>query len=127
VPRLYDLRMDLAAKLQLKADQKLLCVSRPDSLELGLDAARHASGKDRQSALLVFVADRASLDARRTTIADAALGERLTWVAYPKAGQLGTDLNRDRVAEHLSGCGIGPVRQIAIDEVWSALRFRASA
>jgi hypothetical protein len=55
---------------------------------------------------------------------DAARLDRLAWVAYPKAGQLGTDLNRDRLAAALEGQGIRPVRQVALDDVWSALRFR---
>lgn len=46
--------------------------------------------------------------------------------AYPKAGQLGTDLNRDILGGALAGEGVQPVRQVAIDEVWSALRFRPS-
>jgi hypothetical protein len=45
-------------------------------------------------------------------------------VCYPKSGQLGTDLNRDSLAALLRTSGIQPVRQVAIDEVWSALRFR---
>jgi len=55
---------------------------------------------------------------------EAALRDKLAWIAYPKAGQLGTDLNRDILAKSLAGRGVQPVRQIAIDEVWSALRFR---
>ena len=39
-------------------------------------------------------------------------------------GQPGTDVNRDILAKSLAGRGVRPVRQIAIDEVWSALRFR---
>ena len=45
-------------------------------------------------------------------------------VAYPKGGQLGTDLNRDSLAATLKTHGIQPVRQVALDDVWSALRFR---
>jgi hypothetical protein len=45
-------------------------------------------------------------------------------VSYPKSGQLGTDLNRDSLAARVSTGGIQPVRQIALDDVWSALRFR---
>jgi hypothetical protein len=56
-------------------------------------------------------------------VADA-LSDRLAWVGHPKAGGLGTDLNRNRVVELLRAKGIQPVRQIAIDETWSALRFR---
>ncbi|MFE2102127.1 MULTISPECIES: hypothetical protein [unclassified Streptomyces] len=45
-------------------------------------------------------------------------------MAYPKGGKLGTDLNRDTLAAALSERGVRPVRQIAIDDIWSALRFR---
>ena len=76
------------------------------------------------SAVLVFVVDRAILNDRRATVVDAAAADRLTWVAYPKSGQLGTDLNRDSLAAALTSEEIRPVRQISIDDVWSALRFR---
>lgn len=55
---------------------------------------------------------------------EAAKRDALSWVAYPKAGQLGTDLNRDRLASLLADRGVRAVRQVAIDDVWSALRFR---
>jgi hypothetical protein len=57
-------------------------------------------------------------------ILDAYSQHRLTWVSYPKAGQLSTDINRDTLAALLAESSIQPVRQIAIDNVWSALRFR---
>jgi len=38
--------------------------------------------------------------------------------------QLGTDLNRDSLAKLMIERGAQPVRQVAIDDVWSALRFR---
>ncbi len=37
-----------------------------------------------------------------------------------------TDLNRDTLAALLTERGVRPVRQVAIDDVWSALRFRAA-
>ncbi|HLH05653.1 MAG TPA: hypothetical protein VKW78_00300 [Terriglobales bacterium] len=37
---------------------------------------------------------------------------------------LDSDLSRDVVAEAMEGMGWRPVSLIAIDEVWSALRFR---
>lgn len=40
------------------------------------------------------------------------------------AAKLGTDLNRDSLAARLSERGIRAVRQISLDETWSALRFR---
>ena len=53
-----------------------------------------------------------------------AARDALTWVAYPKAGKLGTDLNRDVLAELVKREDVRPVRQVALDDVWSALRLR---
>ena len=50
---------------------------------------------------------------------------KLTWIAYPKAKQLGTDINRDTVRDIANQNGLDPVRQVAIDDAWSALRFKA--
>ena len=52
--------------------------------------------------------------------------KNLAWVAYPKGGRLGTDLNRDVLAGLLAERGVRAVRQVSIDETWSALRFRPS-
>jgi hypothetical protein len=108
---------DLARKLQLKADA-LRIVDRPDGVAADLPHSADAE------ALLVFAQSRAALDAATDALVANASADRLTWVAFPKAGQLGTDLNRDRVAEVLIAAGIRPVRNVSIDEVWSALRFR---
>ncbi len=57
----------------------------------------------------------------------AAEGENLgqaevLWVAYPKANR--TDINRDTLWPILAGYGLRPIGQVAIDDIWSALRFR---
>jgi len=66
------------------------------------------------------------VDSRRQTLRDAAHRGALAWVAYPKAGQLGTDLNRDRVRDELQTSALDTVRQIAVNDVWSALRLRST-
>jgi hypothetical protein len=49
----------------------------------------------------------------------------LVWIAYPKkTSGIESDLNRDIVCEAMSGTGWRPVSIVAIDETWSALRFR---
>jgi hypothetical protein len=49
----------------------------------------------------------------------------LVWIAYPKKTSGGaSDLSRESVCEAMSGTGWRPVAIVAIDEVWSALRFR---
>ncbi|MGD0851944.1 MAG: hypothetical protein ABSA07_01135 [Acidimicrobiales bacterium] len=96
----------------------------PDGVAVAVDHLPKASTSQEGSALLVFVSDRASLERNRPHIVDAVAADRLTWVSYPKAGQLGTDLNRDSLAAQLAESGVQPVRQVSIDDVWSALRFR---
>ena len=44
------------------------------------------------------------------------------WVAYRKGNR--SDINRDTLWPLLTPYGMRPVTQVAIDEVWSALRFR---
>lgn len=118
--------MELAGKLQLREGQELRCAGQPTGMDLGIAVQPHGQQDASSAALLVFAADRATLDQRLSSIVTACDDDRLTWVAYPKGGQLGTDLNRDRLAAHLIAHGLQPVRQVAIDEVWSALRFRRS-
>jgi hypothetical protein len=115
--------VDLALKLQLKPGQGLKAIDTPASLAAMVGDLKGA-GKAAEAALLVFVLDRAVLTSRCADIVEWAANDRLTWVAYPKAGQLGTDLNRDSLAGLLIEHGVQPVRQISLDDVWSALRFR---
>ena len=50
------------------------------------------------------------------------------WISYPKkTSGVESDLSRDIVCEALEGSGWRPVTLVAIDEVWSALRFRPEA
>jgi hypothetical protein len=115
--------MELAAKLQLKPNQSLKGVGTPHSVSAEMVELEH-EGADQEAALLFFITDRAALEVHRDQIVESASRDHLTWVAYPKAGHLGTDLNRDSLAALLSESGVQPVRQIAVNEVWSALRFR---
>jgi hypothetical protein len=48
-------------------------------------------------------------------------GTRL-WVAYPKGGRV--DIDRDTLWPIVAELGLRPISQVAIDDVWSALRFR---
>ena len=51
--------------------------------------------------------------------------EGVLWLCYPKGGaKAGTDINRDTGWDVMLLAGWGPVSQIAIDERWSALRWR---
>ena len=76
-------------------------------------------------AVIAFARSSAEAD----TLAPAAIGavkrNGLLWLCYMKGGaKAGTDLNRDILWKHLTRHGIQGVRQVAIDDVWSAMRFR---
>jgi hypothetical protein len=118
-------RVSVAAKLQIKPGATVATVGQPPDVDLEVPGENpliaDPSGAD---AVVVFAANRVELDQRRGPLRHAARRDALAWLAYPKAGQLGTDLNRETVAAALAGEGIRPVRQISIDDVWSALRFR---
>ena len=83
---------------------------------------RQVKGPEQATTALVFADDAGSMRA----ILDA-YGERLArpdilWVAYPKANRV--DINRDTLWPILAEHGMRPIGQVALDEVWSAMRFR---
>jgi hypothetical protein len=114
--------VSLARKLNLKDGMTLRVVARPAGVDLD-DVVAAKSGAD---GVLLFVTTLADVRTKAGPVVEAAEGGRLAWIAYPKAGQLGTDLNRDILWQHLKAKGIQSVRQIAVDDVWSAMRFRPS-
>ena len=113
--------MSLAKKLNLKPEMRVRVAGKPANVDLD-DVSVTTSAK--ADAELLFVKMLADIDAKSAPIITAAKADRVAWIAYPKAGQLGTDLNRDILWKHLLKKGIQGVRQIALDSVWSAMRFR---
>ncbi len=111
----------LAKKLNLKPGMTLHVVGKPASVALGDVKTASAAKAD---GVLVFVRTLAEVTTRAKPAIEAARADRLAWIAYPKAGQSGTDLNRDILWRHLEREGVQGVRQVAIDEIWSAMRFR---
>ncbi|HEX3594585.1 MAG TPA: hypothetical protein VHU80_05775 [Polyangiaceae bacterium] len=113
--------MSLAKKLNLKEGTKMRVIGKPSAVDLD-DVATTTSAK--AGAVLVFVKTLADVDEQCAPAVAAAREDGIAWVAYPKAGQLATDLNRDVLWRKLTPEGVRGVRLISIDEVWSAMRFR---
>jgi hypothetical protein len=115
--------VELAAKLQIKPGTQVAVVAAPaagpDLSGLGPSASPEEAG-----AVLAFALMATDLGTTAGPAMQAAREDRLAWIAYPKAGQLGTDLNRDSLARAATELGVRPVRQVALDDTWSALRFR---
>ena len=114
----------VADKLQIRPTH-VVCVLHPDGVDLELPPDVAGTEDPAQAtAVVLFATDRRELRARAGPLLDAARRDALAWIAYPKARHLGTDLTRDNLWECLQAQDIRPVRQVAIDEIWSGLWFR---
>jgi hypothetical protein len=117
--------MELSRKLQIKAGQRLATLGGPvEGAPVSVEGCELADSPEAADVVLAFVRRRADLDTVAAPAVSAALADKLAWIAYPKAGKLDTDLNRDVLRDLLTARGVQPVRQVAVDDVWSALRFR---
>lgn len=75
---------------------------------------------------MAFLKTQQEVDALSPVLADKLTGDGILWLAYPKGSSKKhkCDFNRDNGWTVLSELGFEPVRMVAIDEDWSALRFR---
>jgi hypothetical protein len=83
---------------------------------------RRVDAPEQATTALVFADDAASLRDLLATHQERLARPEVLWVAYPKGNR--TDINRDSLWPILGELGLRPVTQVAIDQVWSALRFR---
>ena len=123
----------LKDKFQFKNVRKLAVRNAPQGyagrLAEQMEGIEVVAGPDANAdALLLFVNNRAEAEALAPGAVAAVAGvqpEGVLWVAYPKgSSKVKTDVNRDTLWPIIQAHGWRPVRQVAIDEVWSALRFR---
>ena len=101
--------------------------SHPDRLaEVGElpEGAHRAEDLASADVAVLYADDADSVRALLTVNKDAITKPPVVWIAYPKANR--TDINRDRLWPIVVPFGMRPNGQVAIDEVWSALRFRAN-
>jgi hypothetical protein len=110
----------LDKKLQLKDGNKIAVLYAP--YDIAINAPR--TSISQSDAVLIFTITMLELEERVKDLKMAAAASQLTWIAYPKAKQLKSDLNRDIIREYVSVAGLDTVRQVAIDDTWSALRLK---
>lgn len=75
---------------------------------------------------IVFAIKQSDIDHIAPQIAEAVKGDAVVWFAYPKgtSKRYKCEFNRDNGWNILGKLGFETVRMVAIDEDWSALRFR---
>jgi hypothetical protein len=118
-------------KLNLRDHRDILVVNSPDSFEPELTALanvvirRDPKRVKEISFALAFVKTFPEIEAASTWL-PKAVGDAVIWFAYPKGSskRYRCEFNRDTGWAALAAAGFETVRQVAIDDDWSALRFR---
>lgn len=122
----------LFKKLNLGTLQRIHVLNAPDSFEpkltalVGVEIKRDARGKIAWA--LAFAVTQDELDKASRALAKATDGDAQVWIAYPKGSskRYRCEFNRDSGWTVLREASFDTVRMVAIDEDWSALRFRRS-
>ncbi len=119
----------LAQKLQIKSG-KLIVINAPKGYAEQLtqeldDLAVSTRAAGQAEAVLLFVNSLAEAETLTPKAGTLVKPEGMLWIAYAKGtSKVKTDVNRDRLWAAVQPIGWQPVRQIALDEVWSAMRFK---
>ena len=111
----------LIQKLQIKANMQGAVFELPAAVNLGL------SDDTRAEADFAIAFVNSCVDVKRLAkpVSDSLMEDGILWFCYPKKSSgVKSDINRDKGWEPLSAMGYRGVRQISIDSVWSAIRFR---
>ena len=122
----------LAKKLRIQPGQRMLVLNAPPGFVESLGqfpAGTTLSTDDLNGSfdfVQVFAKDQAELNQLKATAIGAVTHDGLFWVCYPKkSSKIKSDLMRDNLWDRFEG--LRPVSQIAIDDTWSAMRFRPVA
>jgi len=117
-----------AEKLRVKPGMTAAILHAPLEVveRLGLprdvDVVERAEGADF---ILTFAATQAEAEERVQEIAVHVRPETVAWVAYPKGGKAaGRDVSRDTIWAFVRTIGLDLVANVAVDDVWSALRLK---
>ncbi len=120
----------LFQKLNLGTHRRVAVLNAPASFEPEL-AALDGVTVERQARAplgfgLAFAVTVAERDAACAALCAAAEGDAVRWLADPKGTSKAycAEFNRDSGWAVFGAAGFDPVRQVAIDADWSALRFR---
>lgn len=123
----------LFKKLNFKEQGKVLFAAAPESMAEAIAWMRSrvevliddSKATDCDFAM-GFATTQAGLDALSQQLAAAVPGDGIIWICYPKGSskKYKCEFNRDTGWTVLGTLGFEPVRQVAVDDDWSALRFR---
>ena len=126
----------LFKKLNFKAQEVIYVLNSPKSFQPEIaDMKTYCEVKtvlnegENIEFVLLFATKQEELDHHALLFEQQSKGDVVIWFAYPKGSskKYNCEFNRDTGWEAVGKSGFEPVRAVAIDEDWSALRFRRVA
>jgi len=123
---------DVFRKLNLKDQKEIAVINAPASFEgelkklAGVKVQRDLPAKGPVAFVLSFVTKQREVETLARAVGTLTKGDAVVWFAYPKQSskRYTSEINRDDGWKALGKAGFEPVRSVAIDEDWSASRFR---
>ncbi len=119
----------LAQKLQIKPGVTIDIIRAPNDMPHVLQHEMPQNSlifdpDELNGAVLIFLRTKAEVESIARPRFEKLDGSLPVWLAYPKGTSgVPTDINRDLLWKMLEPQGWRPARMIALDEVWSCMRF----
>ncbi len=123
----------LFKKLNFKNHTSIVALNAPASFGVELEAMSafstilyNTEGEIDLTFAIAFATKQAEIDVFITEIDKKVVGDAIVWLCYPKgtSKRYQYEFNRDTGWAAVGALGYESVRAVAIDEDWSALRFR---
>jgi hypothetical protein len=123
----------LLEKLNWKSPERACVMEAPAEFVPALSEMNTLSHVDSHPAagagydfVLAFCQQQGDVKRLFASVKEHLPADPVLWMAYPKktSRRYASDISRDQGWQPLGDDGFEPVRQVAIDDDWSALRFR---
>lgn len=97
----------------------------PEGLDLGIESVPEGNAGKVEFAFL-FAKNAEDVRAWLPKVTELLAEDAVFWIGFPKqSGKVKSDINRDSLFKLVEGLSeYRPVSNVAIDDTWSALRFR---
>ena len=124
----------LLEKLNYKGNDRIAVLNTEDNFTLTLSDELGNVTIDREidprfvyNFIIIFVTNVSEIETFAPIALHNLLCDGVLWFCYPKktSKKFHSDIDRDTRWKSLNDCGFHGIRFVAIDENWSALRFRS--
>jgi len=125
--------MKLPDKLNYKGDERIAVINADDNFISSLSGALKNVQMDNKidprfpyNFILIFAKSVSEVEFHTPIVLHNLLADGVLWFCYPRktSKNFSSDIDRDHGWKTLNESGFHGIRMVAIDEDWSAMRFR---